>query len=257
MAEESRGLFGRLGRASGSAQSVLLPQRAPSSAPYFTTSRSAQLINNPALEGTAILNDVQPNRLTRRPQRAEPRQVFNLNHPEFVITWGAQFPDKLKIRKEIKLWPLRFKLRADYCQLNRTFEYGCSCKDALFGGRIRVNVPQQEIEYRKRIPLYNGHMGVTARASYAGLLSAEPQFRPHLGFEYELGGGAAIWAGNHVNLRHQFRLSRGLGIEVCGEAQLPTPAARYSWQHDNAQELSVGEGAFKLHVGQVNVVVNL
>ncbi len=45
--------------------------------------------------------------------------------------------------------------------------------------------------------------------------------------------------------------------KVCGEAQLPTPAARYSWQHDNAQELSVGEGAFKLHVGQVNVVVNL
>lgn len=52
----------------------------------------------------------------------------NLNHPEFIITYGAEFPDKLKIRKEIKLWPLRFKLRADYCKMNRTFEYGCSCK---------------------------------------------------------------------------------------------------------------------------------
>ncbi len=125
----------------------------------------------------------------------------NLNHSEFILTWGSEFPDKLKIRKEIKLWPLRFKLRADYSRLNRSFEYGCSCKvlhtreqcpmllpnftlcvdvagrlrcvvccewcmpcvtqlhlavsnihyiaqDALLGGRIRVNVPLQEVEYR-------------------------------------------------------------------------------------------------------------
>lgn len=52
----------------------------------------------------------------------------NLNHPELVITWGSDFPDKLKIRKEVPLWPLRFKLRADYSRALRAFEYGCSCK---------------------------------------------------------------------------------------------------------------------------------
>ncbi|CAL8471353.1 g10895 [Coccomyxa elongata] len=260
MAEERRSLFGRFGGAApeaGQQDTATSPRSISGSTPAFITSSSAQLVNNPAATGTAVVNDVQQNRLTRRTHRPEPRQVFNLNHSEFILTWGSEFPDKLKIRQEIKLWPLRFKLRADYSRLNRSFEYGCSCKDALLGGRIRVNVPLQEVEYRKRVPLYNGHMGVTARASYAGVLAPGFHLRPTFGFEYELGGGAAIFAGNQFNLRHQFRLSRGLGVEVCGNAQLPTPNARYSWQHDSAQELSVGEGAFKLHVDQVNVVVNL
>ena len=127
-----------------------------------------------------------------------PRQ--NLNHSELVVTMSSEFPDKLKIRKEVHAWPLRFKLRADYCRMSRSFEYGCSCKvlaiapdpavplctphstactenivlcfpsswhgaeegkavpqyrsavcllqDALLGGRIRLDIPAQEIEYR-------------------------------------------------------------------------------------------------------------
>jgi hypothetical protein len=45
--------------------------------------------------------------------------------------------------------------------------------------------------------------------------------------------------------------------KVRGDAQLPTPAARYSWERSDAQQLSVGEGAFQFHVGEVNLVVNL
>ncbi len=52
----------------------------------------------------------------------------NFNHSELVVTLSSEFPDKLKIRKEVRAWPLRFKLRADYCRLSRAFEYGCSCK---------------------------------------------------------------------------------------------------------------------------------
>lgn len=59
------------------------------------------------------------------------------------------------------------------------------------------------------LPLTRLHL-----TSFAGMLSQNPQLRPTVGFEYELGGGAAIWAGNHLNLRHQFRISRGLAIEV-------------------------------------------
>jgi hypothetical protein len=50
----------------------------------------------------------------------------------------------------------------------------------------------------------------------AGLLHPEPRIQPRFGVEYELGGGAAVWAGNKFNLRHKFRLSRGLGIEARG-----------------------------------------
>ena len=55
----------------------------------------------------------------------------SLNHPELIVTWGSEFPDKLKLRKQVTLWPLRFKLRADYNRTVRNFEYGCSCKVSM------------------------------------------------------------------------------------------------------------------------------
>ena len=41
-----------------------------------------------------------------------PRAAQAFNHSELVVSWGAEFPDKLKIRKELRAWPLRFKLRS-------------------------------------------------------------------------------------------------------------------------------------------------
>ena len=46
-------------------------------------------------------------------------------------------------------------------------------------------------------------------------------------------------------------------MQVAGNVELPAPAARYQWQRDDAQRLSVGQGAFRLHLDQCNVVVNL
>ena len=57
--------------------------------------------------------------------------VQSLDHPELVVSWGSEFPDKLKLRKQVTLWPLRFKLRADYNRAARNFEYGCSCKVSM------------------------------------------------------------------------------------------------------------------------------
>ncbi len=45
--------------------------------------------------------------------------------------------------------------------------------------------------------------------------------------------------------------------QVAGNLELPAPAARYEWQRDDAQRLSVGQGAFRLHLDQCNVVLNL
>jgi hypothetical protein len=48
----------------------------------------------------------------------------------------------------------------------------------------------------------------------------------------------------------------GRGAQVCGAAQLPVPSARYSMGADRTV-VSVGEGAFHLHVAQVNAVLHL
>ena len=41
--------------------------------------------------------------------RAPPAQVTQ--HPEVFVTWGSTFPDKIKFRKLVGVWPLRLKLR--------------------------------------------------------------------------------------------------------------------------------------------------
>lgn len=46
-------------------------------------------------------------------------------------------------------------------------------------------------------------------------------------------------------------------MQVAGNVELPAPAAQYQWQRDDAQRLSVGQGAFRLHLDQCNVVLNL
>ena len=43
-------------------------------------------------------------------------------------------------------------------------------------------------------------------------------------------------------------------LKVCGSVGLPTPAARYSHE---AGTLALGEGAFQLHVAEVNAVLKL
>jgi len=94
----------------------------------------------------------------------------NLDHPELVITWGSEFPDKLKIRKEVTLWPLRFKLRADYTRTLRAFEYGCSCKAMnaqLMAGLGCCKLSQMCVQLQKAFSEFN-HRVLNAVAWHAG-----------------------------------------------------------------------------------------
>ena len=83
--------------------------------------------------------------------------VQSLDHPELIVTWGSEFPDKLKLRKQVTLWPLRFKLRADYNRTVRNFEYGCSCKVSMTLPThlcSKAHLLVQCIRARSEAPLY-------------------------------------------------------------------------------------------------------
>ena len=60
----------------------------------------------------------------------QPDTVYLLRHehPQIKLTWASKFPhkvDKLKLRKQIKFFPVKFTLKADYDTNTREFEYGC------------------------------------------------------------------------------------------------------------------------------------
>ena len=133
-------------------------------------------------------------------------------------------------------------------------------QDVLFGGRISLNLPDQQVEYSKRVRMPNGSQIVFAGScSYRGR-----RLEPNFGVQLQITGDTAapfptghtdaVWVGNTFEVRQRFSVAKGLGVEVCGGVSLPTPAARYSHA---AGTLSLGEGAFHLHVAEVNAVLRL
>jgi len=175
------------------------------------------------------------------------------------VTYASSFPDRLRLIKTVHLFPLQLKLKADYVRAARDVQVGCSVRDSILGGSLRVNAATRTLSYHKRLPLSLGggssgpagaHVGIFAGISYDGLLPLgsrgdatvgdggggglsrprPPPFsveslRPSLTFRYELGGGGAVWTGDAFALRHRFRVSKGLGLEVRGSARLPAPKA--------------------------------
>ena len=137
-----------------------------------------------------------------------------------------------------------------------------SFQDTIFGGNISLNIPEQSLEYRKRIFMPNGSQLV-----FAGSCAVrEKRLHPNFGVALEFGGdvhspqglldgeATAVWAGNHFDVRQRFSIAKGVGLEVCGGLSLPAPAARYT---HSSGTLSLGEGAFHLHVAEVNAVLRL
>jgi len=90
------------------------------------------------------------------------------------------------------------------------------------------------------------------------------RLQPNFGVQLEFGGDThapfpeshtnAVWVGNSFDVRQRFSIARGFGMEVCGAVTLPTPAARYS---HSSGTLSLGEGAFQMHVAEVNAVLRM
>lgn len=201
------------------------------------------------------------------------------------------------------MFPLQLKLKADYVRSARDVQVGCSVRDSILGGSLEVDATSRTLSYHKRLPLSFGgspaggaHVGIFAGVSYDGLLPLgsrgdanaalslgggparlrPPQFsmeslRPSLTFRYELGGGGAVWTGDAFALRHRFRVSKGLGLEVRGSARLPAPKAELRVgrgavggigggvgnQDSSSSRISLGEGGALLHVEEVNLVFHL
>lgn len=174
--------------------------------------------------------------------------------PRLMLTWGSSFPDKVKLQKRIHIWPLSFKLRFEYDSVSRTTSLGYSCKDAVLGGRIRMD--SRVLEYRKRLRVGGGaNVGLTAQIEYPGLWTRQP-LNATGGLHFQFGSAAAMWAGDVFDLKKKLRISRGLDLQVCGSAQIPVPQAQYI-VNANQQHVALGQGPLHFHVAQLNACINL
>lgn len=137
------------------------------------------------------------------------------------------------------------------------FIFDVLVQDTLLKGRFSLNVPQRQLEYRKQVGLPNG-----SRLSLIGLCSyRQGKFQPDFAMQFKFGtdmprGGHAdaVWLGNSFGIRQKFNVVRGFGLEVCGGVSFPTPTASYTY---DGGSLTIGEGAFQLHVSEVNGVLRI
>jgi hypothetical protein len=181
--------------------------------------------------------------------------VLRREAPTILLSSNSAFPrtlDKLKIRRRLHLFPIRMTLKADYETKDRTFTYGCSVKDSVLKGRFSVG-------YRKQFKLPNGSkIALVGSATYVDGGRIKPDFGVQFKFGADVprvaGHTDAVWHGNSVGIRQKVDVIKGLGLEVCGAMSFPQPTARYTY---DGGSLVVGEGAFQLHVQEVNGILRI
>ena len=199
-----------------------------------------------------------------------PVYILRTEHPQVHLSWGSSMsklkPDKLKLRRRVDAWPLRFVLKADYDTHTKEFSYGCSATDQLFGGRFSLNMPEQRIQYKKRFSMPNG--AFLCIIGSCGIPSNDPMrsLEPDIGVLLEFGSDSssmneydtspsAVWVGNSFDIKKRLTLYKGIGVEVCGNAALPQPTAHFS--PNNEASLHFCQGAFRVHIAELNVVVTI
>jgi len=133
-------------------------------------------------------------------------------------------------------------------------------------------MPHQRIEYLKRFPLANSSfLSLSGTCALPGphtpLRSIKPQFNVQLEFGGDFSSlssdhnpSSAVWVGNSFDVRKRVDLIGGVGVEVCGNLALPQPSAHFSPMASSSGSggsLSVGQGAFRVHVAELNFVLNV
>jgi hypothetical protein len=83
--------------------------------------------------------------------------VLRSEHPQVQLTYASRFPqkvDKLKLRKVVKVFPIKITLKADYDTNTREFDYGCSAK---VGCQLLLPLPPHQPGFTPLPPFLGMH----------------------------------------------------------------------------------------------------
>lgn len=198
---------------------------------------------------------------------------------------GADAGDARQIRKKFGIWPLDLQVGFDLDPREvRIRNWVCSCREKLLGGDIGLDLNRQEVAYSKTLEMQGGsRLAITASVNYDSLLLGrlpgdrpfapagarsltEPRSRagghprPTVGVNLlsNLPGldglqRSTLTQENQFDLQTEVPITRNVHVELCANATVPLPAARYSMSEAGA-ELRVGDGDWHLHLSEVNAV---
>lgn len=191
--------------------------------------------------------------------RPRHRRLTIKDSPHVVLSCASGFPHRIKFRKRVSVWPFNFDARLHYsrAEVDKGFQYGCSCRDALFGGGLHLDLAGRAVEYTKEItvgPISN--LVVNGRCRYLGMIEGQPKLQPSFNIHVEMGRGAATWSGDGITFRQEVPVTRNVAFEVHGALKFPLPSVSYSSEHGH-QGLGLGEGTYEMRLDQLNPCIRL
>lgn len=176
------------------------------------------------------------------------------------------------------MWPLKFRLGAEYDVQANDVTATAECRDAFLGGEVTLDVLHRSVEYSKRFDLGGvsqialrgrcdlGDLGGGSRGgkSSSGLSSLARRFDASFGFVIEPKAAEVRGIGTTVSsttkgydVVAEIPLSKLLSAEVCGHVSVPLPTAEFTAHTAGGGRLALGRGNVTAHVAQINAVVNL
>lgn len=63
------------------------------------------------------------------------------------MTSASNFPDRLRVIKTVDVFPLRFKLKAEYLRRDRDLQCGISVRDSVLGGALRIESSTRTLRF--------------------------------------------------------------------------------------------------------------
>jgi len=176
--------------------------------------------------------------------------------PPVRFTNSVRVPNKLKIRKKLVVWPLKFSAGVDYHFAKDELKWVCTCKEKIFGGRIALDASTKSINYRKTFQMSNGpSLCLHAQCPYID--TGDNPTGPSFGFSFSTSSGnheATAVAPCSFDLRTKIPISRRVRSEVCANVGIPMLQPQYS-AGGNGSEIAFHDGSFSLHLAEINAIV--
>lgn len=171
---------------------------------------------------------------------------------------SSQVFDVIKIRKEINVLPVKVVFGMDWDRRTQERSMVLNVRDRILDGEVQVE-PHPHwgplAIYRKHVSAPGiGRVDVRAGLALKGF-KGEP-WRPFFGVAYNLGGSNDTrLTADGIDFKQRVPLAKRLRLEVCGNVQLPLPAAQYQAGPEGSSTIDLGEGPLALHIAELNPII--
>lgn len=173
----------------------------------------------------------------------------------------GKFPDHVKLKKKLVVWPLAFCGSATWNNSTRDYALQLSCKDLYLKGKLSFQPASGTLQYRKAfgLPYVGKQAGCLVAVACWNFQSPLQRFLPTLGFELKF-GDSATWVGpSSFGFKPSFRLDKRVRVQALTQLRLAVPRNLFTSGDtaDVADHVAVRRPLLDVTIQEVNIIVKV